>query len=159
MLTIMKDGTFHLGYGWRVVSFWPYTTCVLGRILETDWQMGNGAEELRQELLKRAKEDGHEDAHNDNKIAFGVQYDGQGPVLYIGFYDGRLSVGTSFRTDPWNLERRYRQVLSTAWVGVPWGTEIDLNRAEGALHTAHIPDPDLNLAERVLADLKREGKL
>lgn len=96
-------------------EFWPYTTVVMNRILEYEpaWLRGEGSESsgrqavdrLREELVARFKQAGI-NCVVDNKTAFGLRDIVTDRLVYIGFYDGRVSVGYSVTADKWLTPQR-----------------------------------------------------
>lgn len=111
MLHLREDGSWFLSlFEYVPHEFWPYTSYVTDRIIVTDWRSSGPANDLRDELLRRFKEADIE-CHLDNKIVFGLKEDeGGNPnnpsrMIYVGFYDGQMTVGLGFRTDEWNLKR------------------------------------------------------
>ncbi len=95
--------------GWVPHEFWGYTTVVTDRIMSVRDYNNDGFRELRDEFIARFREAGI-DAHVDNKIAFGFTRGAE--VLYVGFYDWHVDLGTSVRPDSW-LKPRRAPVVST----------------------------------------------
>jgi len=110
MLRIV-DGHAYLDSDIEPVEFWPYTTNVREVIFQTDYKAGDGYSKIQSDLLALFKEHGFI-CEPDNKIAFGVKT-GDGKVYYIGFKDWRFSIGTSYRTDDWNLGRKQKKDQET----------------------------------------------
>jgi hypothetical protein len=90
---------------WQPFEFWEYTTVVLERFfeLEPGWRpedekMRKELSAFREGLLFRFNEAGIK-CRDDNKIAFGLKHETTGQIIYIGFYDGSMSIGSSIRAD------------------------------------------------------------
>ncbi len=90
---------------WVPHEFWGYTTVVMDRTMSVrDDQAGYNI--LRDWLIATFRAAGIE-AHVDNKIAFGlVRKDGSSGLLYVGFYDWHVDVGTDVRPDSWLKAKR-----------------------------------------------------
>lgn len=83
------------------VAFWPYTSVVLDRCFTLEFKRGDCVDTLEQTLLDMFNAAGIE-ARADNKIVFEFYNTDTERLMYIGFYDWRMSVGFKMRTDDWN---------------------------------------------------------
>lgn len=86
---VLKDG-------WEPYEFWQYTTVVMDRTLSA--RDDYGFRYLQDTLLQQFNAAGIE-ARADNKIAFGFKKGDE--MLYVGFYDWHVDMGTWVRPDSW----------------------------------------------------------
>ena len=94
-----------LAFGGKVTAFYGYTSRVQERILEVEFSHNDAFDHLRENLVVEAQVRGI-DAHVDNKVVFEVT-SLHGKVMYLGWYDGRFSVGLDVYTEyPANEHRR-----------------------------------------------------
>lgn len=99
---------------WTVTGFYPYTSSVTNRIYEQnhnyktkehDW-----LDERWEQFWKQAEE---KNCRMDNKIVLQItkketflnHNSSPSPVLYIGKYDGRVSIGLGMYQDEWLKDR------------------------------------------------------
>jgi hypothetical protein len=94
-----------LAFGGKVTAFYGYTSSVRERILEVGFSHNDSFDHLRENLVVEAQIVGI-NARVDNKVVFEVTSNG-GRKLYLGWYDGRFTVGLDVYTEsPANEQRR-----------------------------------------------------
>jgi len=94
-----------LATGGRVTAFYGYTSAVRERILEVEYSHNDPFDHLRENLVVEAQAVGI-NARVDNKVVFEITSMG-GRRLYLGWYDGRFTVGLDVYTEsPTNEQRR-----------------------------------------------------
>lgn len=95
---------------WQVTGFYPYTSCVAIRICKQDHNYKTKDHDFLEDLWKyfweKAEALGCKD---DNKIVLQITFPNKvmlyPPVLYIGKYDGQVSLGLSLHQDEWLKDR------------------------------------------------------
>jgi hypothetical protein len=92
----------------KPVAFWPYTSCVLYSDDNVEFTRDDRDTEALYMMLMQAcvavfrlagiksQRYAHR-VEGDNKVVF--QWDYYGKTLFLGFYDGRISLGTKMRSD------------------------------------------------------------
>jgi hypothetical protein len=83
--------------GGKPVRFYGYTSSVKGRVLGLEYGSGLYNQLMNELIVKFRAYD--IDAHIDNKIVFEVS-NGESSI-FIGFYDGDISIGFGVRGDSW----------------------------------------------------------
>lgn len=89
---------------WNVTAFYPYTSVVGDRLCEQSWNHTTDDEDFLNNLWKvmwrKAEDLG---CHMDNKIVLRLMKNNKFCIstLYLGMYDGKVSLGLSMTQDEW----------------------------------------------------------
>ena len=88
--------------GFKVVAFYPYTSRTRKRLFEQDHNYENeyhdALEQFGEEIKELALKEG---VRWDNKVVVEIQSNDGKVKLFVGFYDGIISIGLELNQDEW----------------------------------------------------------
>ena len=102
--TYWKDLRVFVPFDAEVTAFYAYTSGTRQRVLEVEYKHNDEFCKLRDNLIVEAQQRGI-NAYLDNKTVFEITHKSGGKI-YLGWYDGKFSIGLGVWTEYPKNERR-----------------------------------------------------